>query len=526
MEFGNFSRAMISDIFVTELDTVAEALHYKTLSRTNISLDLAIIIALLCLFCLWRFTNNNYWHGRFYSIATSGFKNKLSSFTYLIRGADMIDDEYCKSNGQPFIIYTPGKKNIMVTSKEHIREINNAPNHVLSLHAVAKDFLQPKYTMNGFEWKNQRGIEGVGFVRALRTLLTQRLPALLPNLELAIREQFVDELQKCERIKGSFKVPVLAIAEKLVTKCNATVFFGEELSSNEEFLQAALLFPKDCVLAAEILRLMPNRLGSSLSWCVTRRYRASTIMHDRLLEIVQKRLDQQESFDTPIASDGIQWLIDTSPKRAHWTAERLVGETMAIWYGSVHTLAIATSYALLDLYSHSEYIELIRKELQGSSLEEFKRTAEGLPILDSFLKESARLSAFESTGVRRQALEPFTLSGGLTIEPGDWICVPHRSMMRSEANFRDALAFRPFRKSDEMSECHTSDSHLAIGKPAHNGLTDSSESWLVWGAGRILCPGRFYAAMILKLIVAHLVTDYDVLLPESTASRSIQWRST
>jgi hypothetical protein len=27
----------------------------------------------------------------------------------------------------------------MVTSKEHIREIYNAPNQVLSLHAVAKD---------------------------------------------------------------------------------------------------------------------------------------------------------------------------------------------------------------------------------------------------------------------------------------------------------------------------------------------------------------------------------------------------
>lgn len=56
--------------------------------------------------------------------------------------------------------------------------------------------------MNGFEWKNQRGIEGVGFVRALRTLLTQRLPALLPNLELSIKEQFRFELQRCKRVNG------------------------------------------------------------------------------------------------------------------------------------------------------------------------------------------------------------------------------------------------------------------------------------------------------------------------------------
>ena len=42
---------------------------------------------------------------------------------------------------------------------------------------MLQQFLQPKHTMHGFEWKDQRGIEGTGFVRALRTLLTSHLPA-------------------------------------------------------------------------------------------------------------------------------------------------------------------------------------------------------------------------------------------------------------------------------------------------------------------------------------------------------------
>lgn len=95
--------------------------------------------------------------------------------------------------------------------------------------------------------------------------------------------------------------------------------------------------------------------------------------------------------------------------------------------------------------------------------------------------------------------------------------------MRDETNFRDALTFDAFRGLDETMENHTA--NLSTAKSATKGLTDSSESWLVWGAGRILCPGRFYATMILKLVVAHLVTDYDILLQDSTSSRSIQWRS-
>jgi cytochrome P450 len=96
-------------------------------------------------------------------------------------------------------------------------------------------------------------------------------------------------------------------------------------------------------------------------------------------------------------------------------------------------------------------------------------------------------------------------------------------MMRNDANFRDALSFDGFRGLYGTTVNPPSDLHAS--KPSPTGLADSSDAWLVWGAGRLLCPGRFYTTMILKLVVAHLVTDYDIILPESTSSRSVQWRS-
>lgn len=44
-------------------------------------------------------------------------------------------------------------------------------------------------------------------------------------------------------------------------------------------------------------------------------------------------------------SDGIQWLVETSPRKDPWSAERLVGEIMGVWYGSVHTLAIVRNFS-------------------------------------------------------------------------------------------------------------------------------------------------------------------------------------
>lgn len=96
-------------------------------------------------------------------------------------------------------------------------------------------------------------------------------------------------------------------------------------------------------------------------------------------------------------NDSLRWLIDTSPKKNPWSIDRLVGEVMGIWYGSVHTLSIAMTYALLDLYTRPQYIEPLRAELEATDLDIMKGSSEELPLLDSFLRESARLSAFESS---------------------------------------------------------------------------------------------------------------------------------
>lgn len=48
--------------------------------------------------------------------------------------------------------------------------------------------LQPKFTMHGFEWQDQRGVEGTGFVRALRSLLTSHLQDFQPDLERLVKD--------------------------------------------------------------------------------------------------------------------------------------------------------------------------------------------------------------------------------------------------------------------------------------------------------------------------------------------------
>ncbi|KAM5480521.1 hypothetical protein MaudMau93_007458 [Microsporum audouinii] len=185
--------------------------------------------------------------------------------------------------------------------------------------------------MHGFEWNDVRGVEGTGFVRAL--------------------------------------------------------------PEDPEFYDAAYNFPQDSAFAAEMLRVLPKPLAQFIAGWFTRNYRSSESLHRLLSAEIKKRTDARGRQDQSCPNDGLQWLIETAPKKCNWSTDRLVGEVMGIWYGSVHTLSIAATFALLDLYSHPDCIDPLRKEAKNVGF----NASDDLPLLDSFLSESARLNAFESS---------------------------------------------------------------------------------------------------------------------------------
>ena len=177
--------------------------------------------------------------------------------------------------------------------------------------------------------------------------------------------------------------------------------------------------------------------------------------------------------------------MDTSPKQNPWTAKRIVHELMAIWFGSVHALSTTITFAIHDLCLHPEYVEPLRRELGSPQYAEFEKTCSGLPLLDSFIKESARLTPVESMSTRRHVLQPFSLSDGTKLNVGDWACTPVRALMQKAELYPSPLDFNGFRFVEhtvlESAKCES------FGMPQPEGpskLTDVSK-WHVWGTGRM-----------------------------------------
>ncbi|KAK8059254.1 cytochrome P450 [Apiospora saccharicola] len=487
---------------------------------------------------------------------------KLEGWRYMFAGPQIIDKAYAQNPSRPFQIRTPSNSHLMITTSELIKEVLDAPPSRLSLHAVAKELLQPKYTMYGFEWQEQRGVEGTGFVRALRSRLTSHLPQFQPELDRIIRGCLLEELDRTPDENGFVPVELFPMIKRVITRVNCFVFFGKELSENSEFTEAALAFPQTVVLAAEILRITPAFMCPLVAWIVTKRHRAAKTLFRYLEpEVCRRRAEMAQAdrlgVSKPAArADCMQWLIDTSPKKDPWSTPRMIGETLAIWFSSVHQLAMVslerhapspategcevankrntdfwhmktTTFVIQDICQHQEYVDPLRQEIgqvtqEGKGLE---RIEERLPLLDSFVKESIRLSNADALSCRRKALDGFTLQDGSIIHKNDWVCIPQRAMMCDERRYANPHAFDGYRFARANDALRQGNATADVPDKTASTVTSASLEWPIWGLGNATCPGRFYASLILKLITANLLQEWECKLRDTTAPRSMVWRS-
>ncbi|KAI1273034.1 cytochrome P450 [Xylaria sp. FL0933] len=454
---------------------------------------------------------------------------RARAWMYLLHGPELIQYGFNNSNGRAYEIRAPDCRYVFVSSEQHVRELDQAPDTVLSLQAASKQMLQPVYTMHGFNWFDRRGTEGVGFVRALRTLLTNNLPQILPELGTIIKATFIQIHAKHKVVNGARHSPVYPSIVKLVVMSNALSFFGKDLAMNEEFLASALSYVEETLICAEIVKLLPKRLANVIGPLISRQLTCQKVLYNTLVPIAMERCNDRDRArlgqHVTKHADCIQWIMETAPRQKPWSPERIVHELIAIWFGSVHALSTTITFAIQDLCLHPEYIDPLRSE-NKRLYAEFERTGQGLPLLDSFIKESARLTPVESMSVRRAATRPFKFSDGTRLAVGDWACTPVRAIMQSETYYPQPLEFNGFRFARPEDVCSSQGHEFSFNQPKPSKLVDVSNAWHVWGIGRMACPGRYYATAAMKVIISQVIANYDVRLVDADASRWFTWRST
>jgi cytochrome P450 len=108
-------------------------------------------------------------------------------------------------------------------------------------------------------------------------------------------------------------------------------------------------------------------------------------------------------------------------------------------------------------------------------------------------------------GLSRVALKDYTFSDGTYIPRGTTVAVNLHGPHFDESIYENSGTFNPDRF---LKEENGIDAAKDYERPSD--MTTTSNIFLAFGNGRHACPGRFLAASQLKMMMAHVLINYDV----------------
>ncbi|KAJ7042980.1 cytochrome P450 [Mycena alexandri] len=320
------------------------------------------------------------------------------------------------------------------------------------------------------------------------------------------------------------EVGVFDSLTRTVGRAANRIFVGKELCSNMDFVMAGTHFARDISVSSYILHLFPKFMKPVVAWFATipnRRHSGiamkylKPLIRQRIADMKQKAADPTYAWEEP--NDFITWMVRESFKRNtedETSVYALAYRVVLLNFAAITTTTIMSTNALLDIWSSpnsEELVAALREEAQHVLHEHngewTKAAVAKLHRLDSAIRESARISGVGGTAMARRVRtdDGITLPNGLVVPKNSTVGVSMDGLHFDEAYYDRVNEFDPFRFSRPREEPGYGD------KPrANEDLVTTSVHWLPFSHGIHACPGRFFAANNIKMILAQILLNYDI----------------
>ncbi|KAJ0280642.1 hypothetical protein COL940_006139 [Colletotrichum noveboracense] len=382
--------------------------------------------------------------------------------------------------------------------------------------------------------------------RAFQIMTASELPTVV------IPPKFIPELKKLSDTVLGFQeatnedwteVPINNKLFRIVAMGSGRVFVGPELCRNEAYLDTAINYTVDMVNAVLGVMGLPawrRRFSSRRLPEVKKLFQRFKEAEDFLGPAVTARRDAMAKADYEKPDDMLQWLIDAQDKSKHGSRN---DAELAIWqlgasFTAIHTTTATATNALYTLASMQDIIPVLREEIQealaGSGNEFTNAALQNMVKLESFLTESMRtypmsagmtfpLDFWNATpltqllaNAQRKVLQPFTLSNGQTIPSGVLIELPSAAVNMDDNLYPSSSQFDAFRFSKlRQNKVKATEDGTEVG----HLFSSVGQKSLNFGFGRHVCPGRFFASVEIKMIVAIILLNFDIMLAEGETER-------
>lgn len=185
--------------------------------------------------------------------------------------------------------------------------------------------------------------------------------------------------------------------------------------------------------------------------------------------------------------------------------ERITGIVASTAAGAIHSSAALIVSVLTHLATHPRFLKELRGEIRMKHQELGGKwdmsVFQDLVKLDSAMKETTRIAPSTRIIYMRAILENYTLSTGLELKRGQFLCVSGATRALDPTLFPNPEDYDALRAFKNLEEHRT--------KPFNNSHAED----LRWGSGRWACPGRYIATLLTKMIIVKLVDEYDFDFP-------------
>jgi cytochrome P450 len=322
----------------------------------------------------------------------------------------------------------------------------------------------------------------------------------------------------------------------IVAQVSGRIFVGAELCEDPKYLDCAnnnTINFLDSVTAVKKLRPWLRPIMAPRTPEIRRLRQREKEANDYIRPLVHKRLEAAKNDPTwEKPDDMLQWMLDRGACDNISVEDYAKGQ-LGLIFAAIHTTSLVATAVLYTLAATPEYVGPLREEIRGVIAEyDGNITAKALQQmekLDSYMKEVNRVyppgySTFcppylEYTNILttpasfgRRVLKGITLSNGQYIPPGVIIEVPSQAIYNDPKYYPESERFDGFRHYKLRRGGKTTDH-------ARNQFVTTNEQNLVFGYGRHACPGRFFAANEIKMIVAKMILDYDIKMPDGLTER-------
>ncbi|CEJ58143.1 hypothetical protein PMG11_06813 [Penicillium brasilianum] len=294
----------------------------------------------------------------------------------------------------------------------------------------------------------------------------------------------------------------------LVSRVSAVMFVGEELGRDQKWLSIVTNYSSDMFVAdldlckwPEILRPIATYFLSSCGK-LRRHIQEAALMLDPILSEGNSTHGNKQNF--------LDWFEEIAGGRKY----NPVLAQISLAAAAIDTTSDLIIQTLTDIcrFPDSEKLqEELREEmvrvLRADGWE--KSAMYNLKLLDSVLKETQRVKPVVVFGMGRYVTEQITLHDGTVIPKGETINVVNTRVWDS-AVYENPLEWDPYRflrRRDSGDHA----AHLVSPTPDHMGF----------GLGKHSCPGRFFAATKIKILLCHILLKYDVKISDEASSKVV-----